>query len=173
MKALETDFAQIVRKYKSTIYAVCFMFSKDSALFAIPYCAWVFNHIGLSVWFCVVTCLFLLIAILYNFYSHYGLQTKDLLQGDLLMASQKVMRMKRLYLKWLRFGIPFICFWLSWFFTEVLYKLKGEGSDFLIAFLVGSVIGANNGVFLGFKQYRKTIRNADDLLQQIQELTVE
>ena len=30
MKTLETDFEQMVREYKSTIYTVCFMFSKDS-----------------------------------------------------------------------------------------------------------------------------------------------
>ena len=30
MKTLETAFAQMVREHKSTIYTVCFMFSKDS-----------------------------------------------------------------------------------------------------------------------------------------------
>ena len=30
MKTLETEFAQMVREHKSTIYTVCFMFSKDS-----------------------------------------------------------------------------------------------------------------------------------------------
>ena len=30
MKTLETAFAQMVREHKSTIYMVCFMFSKDS-----------------------------------------------------------------------------------------------------------------------------------------------
>jgi RNA polymerase sigma-70 factor (ECF subfamily) len=29
MNTLETDFAQMVREHKSTIYTVCFMFSKD------------------------------------------------------------------------------------------------------------------------------------------------
>ena len=29
MKSLEQDFAQIVREHKSTIYTVCYMFSKD------------------------------------------------------------------------------------------------------------------------------------------------
>ena len=30
MKALELEFEQLVRKHKSTIYTVCFMFSKDA-----------------------------------------------------------------------------------------------------------------------------------------------
>ena len=30
MKALEQEFELLVRRHKSTIYTVCFMFSKDS-----------------------------------------------------------------------------------------------------------------------------------------------
>ena len=30
MNTLEQDFEQMVRKHRSTIYTVCFMFSKDS-----------------------------------------------------------------------------------------------------------------------------------------------
>lgn len=30
METLDTTFAQMIREHKSTIYTVCFMFSKDS-----------------------------------------------------------------------------------------------------------------------------------------------
>lgn len=30
MKTLDTAFAQMVKEHKSTIYTVCFMFSKDA-----------------------------------------------------------------------------------------------------------------------------------------------
>lgn len=30
MKTLDTTFAQMIEEHKSTIYTVCFMFSKDS-----------------------------------------------------------------------------------------------------------------------------------------------
>lgn len=136
-------------------------------LFAIPYCTLVFvSLLGLSWWFCGVTDLFLIIALVYTYLSHKGIRSRELLEGNLLEVSSKIARMKKMYADWLKIGIPFLVIWITWFVLEVLRHSKGEETH---GILIGGAVGGVIGAILGFWKYRRIQRKAREIIEQIQE----
>ena len=137
---------------------------------AIPYCTWVFISIlNMSWWFIGVTDLFFLAAIVYTYFSHKDIKAKELMDGNLIEVSKKIMRMRRMYANWLKFSIPFVIVWFVWFLFEVLGNNVDEGTPFAIGGTVGGIIGG----FIGTKMYYRTRNKTLDVIQQIKELTEE
>jgi hypothetical protein len=132
------------------------------ALIGIPYCTWIFGSMMDISWlFIIVTDIFFLTAAIYTYLSRKDIKANDLLEGDLLNVSQKMIRMNRMNANWLKFSIPFLIVWLTWLVFCTSYET---------AFLIGGAIGLAIGLPLGIHQYRKTRRMANEIIDQISEL---
>ncbi len=133
--------------------------------FALIYCNIVFIWLEYSWMFCLVTSLFLIAAFLYQIYSHRGVSTKDISTDNLVNISKALVRMNRLELKWLCFGLPFVLLWLIWFIIESYPKENGE------AIFIGGCIGFVVGAVMGLLHLMSVRRKAKDAIRNIEEYT--
>ncbi|WP_308769692.1 hypothetical protein [uncultured Bacteroides sp.] len=135
--------------------------------FALVYCNTFFLLMGYSWIFCVFTSVFLIIAGIYQRYSHKGVSIDCISTGNLLDISRALVRMNQLGLRWLYFGIPFALCWIVWFMFESYPKVGGE----MICYggSVGFVLGAVGGI-LHCVQVR---RKAKEAIRGIEEYTID
>ena len=137
-------------------------------ILAIPYCIWVFRFLHISVPFSIVTALFLLAAVAYNLFTHRGFRTSMLVSAPLADIARLTVRMKLLHARWLRFSLPFLFLWLSWFVYEIL-SLTSVSHDERLGILIGGAVGGMIGGIFGYVAYRRTQRLANEILQQVEE----
>lgn len=135
-------------------------------LVAIPYLYWAYSLLGVSPAFLIVTLLFMLTASLYTFHSHFQLRPHHLSECDLLTVGQKAAELKRKYVVWHYFSIPFVICWLGWFIWE-FYQSNPDLPTIIVSFLVGALIGG----WIGWRQHRSVVRAADEILRQVEELS--
>ena len=141
------------------------------AAIATPICAFNFHYIlHFSIALNIFTCVFMVIAIAYTIWSHKGLNN-NLLNGDLITASEAVLRTRKRYKQWYYFSYPWFAVWLCWFGWE-LYT-KAESFEILIACIIGCLVGGLIGGIWGIRQRNKIYKNIDDILAQIEELKKE
>ena len=142
------------------------------AIVGMIYVPWVLGRIGFPVAFLVATALFLLLAVSYDIWSHWGIKAQNIMDGDLIDTSRRIARMKKMSQRWLFFGLPCLAAWLSWFVYEILHLpgIDREGANFM---LLGGGIGAVIGATLGYNFYFKSQRQAAEVIEQINELTKE
>lgn len=141
------------------------------AVFATPFCVSMYWTHGMSIAFCIVTTLFLLGAVIYTYWEYKGLRSDELVTGDLIQASQRVLRLKRLQARWLRFSIPFVICWLGWLITEIYLMSGAKEPGFFYTSLCGIVFGGTIGALWGTAFYRRSQRISNEVLRQIEELT--
>ncbi|MGM9802677.1 MAG: hypothetical protein ACI308_00715 [Muribaculaceae bacterium] len=115
--------------------------------------------------FTIVTCVFMFIAIYFNYYTRRGLNDASALSSDLVDMRLKALRLRKLQTRWLWFGIPFIIVWLTWLAYETV-NIYSDPKALLIGALVGGVIGA----IIGFRQYLRTQRQALEIINDIESL---
>lgn|SRR5574344_392151 len=130
----------------------------------IPYCTWVFTNMHMSVWFTAVTDIFMLTALIYDYFAYKNIQSNELMEGDLIDVKRKMIRFKRKQADWLKIGIPFIILWLAWFAIE---NMNHADAKFV---LIGGIVGGVIGACIGFKYYLKIRRMATEVISQIDEL---
>jgi len=134
-------------------------------LLGIPYCTWCFMFLlNMSVWFTVVTDVFMLVALIYTYLMHKDTKASELMKGNLIEVSRKMIKIKRMQANWLKFSIPFVVIWMAWFVIE---NLNGIDAKYVI---IGGSVGAVIGAFFGTMSYRRTRRMATEVIQQIEEL---
>lgn len=133
----------------------------------IPYCGYILARFtDNSTAFIVVTELFFLIALAYHLYIYRGISTKAIVSGDLIDTGRRLAKLKLMTAQWQRFGIPFICLWLLWFYWE---NTAGRESPWLfIGISAGCAIA---GAVWGMYRCRKQRLTIDELIRQIDELT--
>jgi Ca2+/Na+ antiporter len=149
-----------VSKLNRDAWMICII-----CVIGIPYCGGVCRYmLGMSWAFVIVTAIFFLAAIVYTYYSHKDVRANDLMEGNLIEVSNKIMRMKHLYAVWLRFSIPFLIIWLSWFYMEVAQDSNN------VPVMIGMAVGAIAGGIGGAIMYRGTQRRANEIIEQIKEL---
>lgn len=136
------------------------------AAISIPYCIFVFWWMHVSWLFTIITALFLLLALLYTQYAHRKLRPADMAVCTLSEVAQRIVRMKLLYARWLRFSIPFIICWIVGFAYEIM-TLTGVSIEERRSILIGGVIGGVFGAIFGIASYRRTQRLANDILNDI------
>lgn len=137
------------------------------AVVGIPYCYWAFTYlVSTSPAFVCVTEFFLVIAVIYAFYSQKGVKAKDMLDGNLIDVNRRIVRMKILNARWMWFAIPFVIFWFVWFMAETWGNEARVG-----VFFVGGICGFVAGTLIGIRFYMKRRRMLNDVLKQIDELT--
>jgi hypothetical protein len=130
----------------------------------IPYCTWAFMHMHMSVWFTAVTDIFMLIALIYDYFAYKDIKSNELMEGDLIDVKRKMINFKRKQADWLKIGIPFIILWLAWFAIE---NLNQADAKFV---LIGGIVGGVIGACIGFKYFLKIRRMATEVIGQIEEL---
>ena len=142
------------------------------AALGIPYCIAIFWWMGISWAFTIVTSLFFIIAIVYTRYNLNMVRTEHLAACTLAEVTQRIVRMKRLYARWLRFSIPFLIIWAIWFAYEIM-SLVGTSAEERRAILIGGAVGGAIGIVLGITTYRRTQRLANEILDGIKDCTTE
>ena len=140
-------------------------------IFMVPYGYWCFVKLsGLSIFFWIVTSIFMLICAGATFYNTRKISDSGLMNRSLVEARQKVASAKKFESNWLFFGIPAVILWMGWFFYEI-YQING-GSIYNGLFLggcIGGIIGAIAGINLHFK----TQRQYQEIIDQIEDITAE
>ena len=90
-------------------------------------------------------------------------------RASLCQVGQRVARMKLLYARWLRFSLPFLGIWLSWFTWEILQQME-YSMEYRVGILCGGAVGGLIGGFCGWLSYRRTQRLARAILDEIEGL---
>lgn len=142
-------------------------------LVAIPYCFAVFHNLaGFSLAFCYGTTCMFLGCVGAMAWSHYRLHRSDILSDNLVRTYHEVARLKKIYKRWHYVSIPVLVVWLAWLMYEI-YANFTQDTTLLRMMCTSCLVGALIGGIIGLRIHNKTIRNADDILRQIEELRQE
>ena len=137
----------------------------------VPYGYWCFVKLGgLSLFFWIVTSIFMLVCAGATYYTCRKINDPHLMNRNLVEARKKVASAKKFEANWLFFGIPAVVLWFAWFMYES-YKIHGDAlsSGFFWGGCIGGIIGAICGLSLNFK----TQRQFQDIIDQIEDLTAD
>lgn len=102
----------------------------------------------------------------------------ELLSGDLVATSQRLIKMKKLRTSWFIAGIIFMTIWLVWFIIEIVMRLDDgcnlPDHNIVVGIMVaGIAIGALIGIFVAWLIYRKMQRTNNQLIEQIDQVIKE
>lgn len=151
------DKVSYIDRKKKTVYVLIG--------FALVYCNVYFILMGYSWIFCVFTSCFLLVAWYFQRYNHRGISAQEIAAANLLDVSKALVRMNRLGVRWLYFGIPFALCWIAWFMVESYPKVGGE----IICY--GGTAGFILGAILGVSHLVSVRRKAKEAIRDIDEYT--
>lgn len=139
------------------------------ALF-IPYGFLTFHNLGMSEPFCIATSAIFATSLVAIIVSHYRIRKRDLYSGDLVTVYKGVSRMRKIYKMWHYISIPMVVVWFCWMEYEIYKNIANEDIYALIGVSMGGVFGGIIGGILGLRIHRKSLREAEDVLRQIEEL---
>ncbi|WP_300728070.1 hypothetical protein [uncultured Bacteroides sp.] len=134
------------------------------AIVGLFYCTYIFSILGFSMFLRIFTCIFLLVAVGYNYYSSKGMDSQRVVSGNLLEVSEALVRMNLLGIRWFYFAIPTVLFWLGWFIYECF---QTEGGSYMA---YGGIGGFIVGAIIGLRLYFSMRRKSKEVISQIEEL---
>ena len=143
---------------------------------AIPCVGLVTWKASLSIYFFIVTILYLLSAIVFNFYIWRPIRQEDFLSGNLCEVSKNLANVKKLYSRWQAFGIPFAILWLIWFIYELSESYNGVDESvigLIRSIISGGIVGGIGGGIAGTITYIKMKKDINETIKEIEELTKE
>lgn len=129
-----------------------------------------FQRIGHSTAFCVVTSALFFICFVTMFLSHYRLRKRDIYSGDLVTVYTEVARMRKIYKSWHYWSIPMLIVWFGWMEYEIYLNMAQEDFTLLLTISCSAIFGGIIGGIIGLRIHKRTLRTAEDLLRQIEEL---
>ena len=142
-----------------------------AGLLMIPYTYWVFiKLIGFSIAFWIFTCIFMLVCVGATFYNSRNVSDANMMTNNLVDVRRRMARAKKFDANWLYFGVPGIIIFMAWFLYET-YQVQGGGID--NPFFWGGCIGGIIGAIIGFMVHFRTQRQYQDIIYQIEDLTME
>ena len=160
-RSMKNEVNNITRRY-NIIMAI--------ALLMVPYGYWCFVKLaGLSIFFWIVTSIFMLICAGATFYNSRKISDPELMSHSLVEARKKVASAKKFDADWLKFGIPALILWFSWF----MYEVYLQNHDFANGLFWGGCVGVVIGSILGFKFHFRTQGQYQEIIDQIEDLTKE
>jgi uncharacterized membrane protein YfcA len=151
-----------INKSAIWICAVC--------LIMIPFGYLNFQRLGHSAAFCIATSLLFFICFVAMFLSHYRLRKSDIRNGNLITTYTEVARMRKIYKNWHYWSIPVVVLWFGWLEYEVYMTQAHEDLTTLLMISASGFFGAIIGGIIGLRIHKRTLRTAEDLLRQIEEL---
>lgn len=121
---------------------------------------------GFSWWFAGATILMMLVCDFFTWKYHKDVNAKTM-SGDLLTVAKVMKQLRDNYKKWLKYSIALISIWFVWLSIEFCIQLNDWrlAVVMIIALLIGLAIGG----FIGLKMHNSVIRNAEEIIQQIEE----
>ncbi len=129
-----------------------------------------FQRIGHSTAFCIATSALFFICFVAMFLSHYRLRKRDIYSGDLVTVYTEVARMRKIYKSWHYWSIPLLIVWFGWMEYEVYLNMAQEDFTLLLTISCSAIFGGLIGGIIGLRIHKRTLRTAEDLLRQIEEL---
>ena len=136
-------------------------------IFALIYCPILFAHLGCSVPFVIVTTVMLAVCLGLTIRQKVVLGRLDFSQGNLVEIARSLGNIRKHYVQWTRLAAPAIIIpWYAWTMYE-FFKLDNTGGVFLLA---GATVGGIIGGIIGVSINRKVVRQANKILDQIEEL---
>lgn len=157
-KAMKGDYGKVRR---DIVASVVF------EIVAIPLQMWLLPYLGLPAWFVAVSLLFLLTALAASVYSLRRYASANMMTGNLTEVALDIVRYKRFGIYWFFYAIPFLVFWVSFFFY---YVTRGQESEFIRGVVWGGIIGGVIGLTLGFVNYAQNLKRMNRILKQIKEV---
>lgn len=139
-------------------------------LIMIPFGYLNFQRLGHSAAFCIATSLLFFICFVAMFLSHYRLRKSDIRNGNLITTYTEVARMRKIYKNWHYWSIPVVVLWFGWLEYEVYMTQVHEDLTTLLMISASGFFGAIIGGIIGLRIHKRTLRTAEDLLRQIEEL---
>ena len=129
-----------------------------------------FQRLGHSTAFCIATSMLFLICFVAIFLSHYRLRKSDIRNGNLITTYTEVARMRKIYKSWHYWSIPMLIVWFAWFVYEIYQNIAHENIEMMLILCGSGIFGGVIGGIIGLRIHKRTLRTADDLLRQIEEL---
>lgn len=142
-------------------------------LVMIPFGYFNFQRIGHSMAFCIATSALFLICFIVTIVSHYRIHKRDIFSGNLVTVYQEVARLKKIYKSWHYWSIPMLIVWFGWLEYEIYINQANEDITALLMISASGIFGGIIGGIIGLRIHKRTLRTADDLLRQIEELQSE
>ena len=159
-RSMKKDVNNITRHY-NIIMAI--------GVLMVPYGYWCFVKLaGLSIFFWIVTSIFMLICTGATFYNSRKISDPGLMSHNLVEARKKVASAKKFESNWLLFGVPAVILWMGWFLYET-YLL--HGGTFSNGLFWGGCVGGIIGAICGISIHIKTQRQYQEIIDQIEDLT--
>ncbi|MBO4654994.1 MAG: hypothetical protein J5644_05580 [Bacteroidales bacterium] len=121
---------------------------------------------GFSWWFAGATVLMMLVCDFFTWKYHKDVNAKTM-SGDLLTVAKVMKRLRDNYKKWLKYSIAMISVWFVWLSIEFCIQLKDW--RLAIVMIITLLIGLAIGGFIGLKMHNSVIRNAEEIISQIEE----
>ena len=111
-----------------------------------------------------------LISLIATIIGHYRIHKRDIYSGNLVTVYKEVARMKKIYKSWHYWSIPMVIVWFGWLEYEIYLNQANEDITALLAISASGIFGGIIGGIIGLRIHKRTLRTADDLLRQIEEL---
>ncbi len=129
-----------------------------------------FHSMGLSLPFCCATSALFTISLIAMIVSHFRLRNSDILNGNLVATYKEVARMRKIYKNWRYWSIPMLVVWFVWFEYEAFIHIAQGDITALLIISSGGIIGGIFGGVYGIIMNKRTLREATEIMRQIEEL---
>ena len=139
-------------------------------LIMIPLGYFNFQRVGCSTALCIATSCLFLISLVSILVSHFRLRKRDIRNGDLVTTYTEVARMRKIYKNWHYWSIPILVVWFAWLEYEIYQNMAHEDLTMMFIISASCIFGGIIGGIIGLRIHKRTLRTADDLLRQIEEL---
>ena len=159
--SMKSKISDLNRTILGTIFA---------GIFAVIFAPVTFYVQGCSLIFVIATAIMLAVCLGLTIVQKINLGSMmDLSQDNLVETAEKLSKVRTHYKEWYRIAIPMILVWVGWMIYEMVNTI-GIESPTAIGFYCGAGVGLLIGGIIGFRINRKVVRQANEILAQIEEL---
>ena len=159
--SMKSKISDLNRTILGTIFA---------GIFAVIFAPVTFYVQGCSLIFVIATAIMLAVCLGLTIVQRINLGSMlELSQDNLVETARKLSKVRTHYKEWYRIAIPMILVWVGWMIYEMVNSI-GIESPTAIGFYCGAGVGLLIGGIIGFRINRKVVRQANEILAQIEEL---
>lgn len=159
--SMKSKISDLNRTVLGTIFA---------GIFAVIFAPMTFYIQGCSLLFVIGTAVMLAVCLGLTIAQKINLsRMTDLSHSNLVETAEKLNKTRTHYKEWYRIAIPMLLVWVGWMIYEMVNTI-GIESPTAIGFYCGAGVGLLIGGIIGSRINRKVVRQANEILAQIEEL---
>ena len=159
--SMKSKISDLNRTVLGTIFA---------GIFAVIFAPMTFYIQGCSLLFVIGTAVMLTVCLGLTIAQKINLsRMTDLSQSNLVETAEKLNKTRTHYKEWYKIAIPMLLVWVGWMIYEMVNTI-GIESPTAIGFYCGAGVGLLIGGIIGSRINRKVVRQANEILAQIEEL---